>query len=255
MLAQYTAEFVRNCTRKASVLMAGKEGSGRRSPARTGVAHRHGRLGRGGHHALELRAHPDVTAIQQSDYITEVIHEIEMAVRAEKSGDRSNRIIKQLEAHEEELEGPPRAAGRPTRKKDDLLTWEQLGIDGLFVDEAHLFKNLYRFTKMTWVAGLPLTSSERAFDLFLKTRYTMQLHGHAQRGSGFATATPVANTMAEIHTMMRYLQPNRLAELGLQQFDAWAATFGESVTALEIAPDAAAIGCTRASRASSTCPS
>jgi N12 class adenine-specific DNA methylase len=90
---------------------------------------------------------------------------------------------------------------------------------------------------MTRVAGLPLTSSERAFDLFLKTRYTMQLHGHAQRGVVFATATPVANTMAEIHTMMRYLQPNRLEELGLQQFDAWAATFGESVTALEIAPD------------------
>ncbi len=117
------------------------------------------------------------------------------------------------------------------------MTWELLGVDGLFVDEAHLHKNLYRFTKMTRVAGLPLTSSERAFDLYLKTRYTMQLQGHAQRGVVFATATPVANTMAEIHTMMRYLQPNRLEELGLQQFDAWAATFGESVTALEIAPD------------------
>ena len=122
-------------------------------------------------------------------------------------------------------------------KKDDLLSWEQLGIDTLFVDEAHLFKNLYRFTKMTRVAGLPLANSERAFDLFLKTRYTMRLHGGAQRGVVFATATPVANTMAEVHTMMRYLQPRRLEALGLQQFDAWAATFGESVTALEIAPD------------------
>lgn len=90
---------------------------------------------------------------------------------------------------------------------------------------------------MTRVAGLPLSNSERAFDLFLKTRYTMGLHGDRQRGVVFATATPVANTMAEIHTMMRYLQPNRLRELGLEQFDAWAATFGESVTALEIAPD------------------
>ncbi|MBI2749094.1 MAG: DEAD/DEAH box helicase [Burkholderiales bacterium] len=107
----------------------------------------------------------------------------------------------------------------------------------LFVDEAHLHKNLYRFTKMTRVAGLPMTNSERAFDLYLKTRYTMKVHGHAQRGVVFSTATPVANTMAEIHTMMRYLQPRRLEELGLQQFDAWAATFGESVTALEIAPD------------------
>ncbi|MBK8359311.1 MAG: hypothetical protein IPL15_10160 [Comamonadaceae bacterium] len=82
----------------------------------------------------------------------------------------------------------------------------------------------------------------------------MQLHGHAQRGVVFATATPVANTMAEIHTMMRYLQPNRLAGLGLQQFVTWAATFGESVTALGIAPDGGNIGCTRASRVSSTCP-
>ncbi|MDU7588726.1 MAG: DEAD/DEAH box helicase, partial [Acidovorax sp.] len=121
-------------------------------------------------------------------------------------------------------------------RKDDLLTWEQLGIDWLFVDEAHLHKNLFRFSKMR-VAGLPMASSERAFDLYLKTRYTMQLHGNRQRGVVFATATPVANTMAEIHTMQRYLQPRRLEELGLQQFDAWAATFGESVTALEIAPD------------------
>ena len=90
---------------------------------------------------------------------------------------------------------------------------------------------------MTRVAGLPQSNSERAFDLYLKTRYTMKLHGNAQRGVVFATATPVANTMAEIHTMQRYLQPRRLEELGLQQFDAWAATFGESVTALEIAPD------------------
>ncbi|MDO8777579.1 MAG: DEAD/DEAH box helicase, partial [Burkholderiaceae bacterium] len=169
-------------------------------------------------------------------FIKEIIHELEMAVRAEKSNDKSNRIVKQLEAMKKNW------AARLERlladqKKDDLLTWELLGIDCLFVDEAHLHKNLYRFTKMTRVAGLPLTSSERAFDLFLKTRYTMKIHGHAQRGVVFATATPVANTMAEIHTMMRYLQPNRLEELGLQQFDAWAATFGESVTALEIAPD------------------
>lgn len=169
-------------------------------------------------------------------FIKEIIHEIEMAVRAEKSNDRSNRIVKQLEAMKKNWAVRLEKLSAD-QKKDDLLSWELLGIDALFVDEAHLHKNLYRFTKMTRVAGLPLTSSERAFDLFLKTRYTMQLHGHAQRGVVFATATPVANTMAEIHTMMRYLQPNRLAELGLQQFDAWAATFGESVTALEIAPD------------------
>jgi N12 class adenine-specific DNA methylase len=112
-------------------------------------------------------------------FIKEIIHEIEMAVRAEKSNDRSNRIVKQLEAMKKNW------AVRlekllADQKKDDLLTWEQLGIDALFVDEAHLHKNLYRFTKMTRVAGLPLTNSERAFDLFLKTRYTMQLTGGAR---------------------------------------------------------------------------
>jgi len=234
MLAQYTAEFVRLYP-NASVLMASKEdleGDRRRELV--------SRIATGDWDAVVI-THSSFERIKMSPqftetFIKEIIHEIEMAVRAEKGNDRSNRIIKQLEAMKKNW------AARlekllSDKKKDDLLTWEQLGIDCLFVDEAHLHKNLYRFTKMTRVAGLPMTSSERAFDLFLKTRYTMQIHGHAQRGVVFATATPVANTMAEIHTMMRYLQPRRLEELGLQQFDAWAATFGESVTALEIAPD------------------
>lgn len=234
MLAQYTAEFVRLYP-QASVLMAGKEdleGDRRRELV--------SRIATGDWDAVVI-THSSFERIRMSpqfteDYITEVIHEIEMAVRAEKSGDRSNRIIKQLEAQKKSWKVRLERLVAD-KKKDDLLTWEQLGIDGLFVDEAHLFKNLYRFTKMTRVAGLPLSNSERAFDLYLKTRYTMQLHGRAQRGVVFATATPVANTMAEIHTMQRYLQPRRLEALGLQQFDAWAATFGESVTALEIAPD------------------
>lgn len=234
MLQQYTAEFVRLYP-NASVLMASKEdleGDRRRELV--------SRIATGDWDAVVI-THSSFERIKMSPqfteaFIKEIIHELEMAVRAEKSNDRSNRIVKQLEAMKKNW------AARLERlladqKKDALLTWELLGIDCLFVDEAHLHKNLYRFTKMTRVAGLPMTSSERAFDLFLKTRYTMQIHGHAQRGVVFATATPVANTMAEIHTMMRYLQPNRLEELGLQQFDAWAATFGESVTALEIAPD------------------
>lgn len=234
MLAQYTAEFVRLYP-QASVLMAGKEdleGDRRRELV--------SRIATGDWDAVVI-THSSLERIRMSpqfteDYIAEVIHEIEMAVRAEKSGDRSNRIIKQLEAQKKSWKARLERLAAD-RKKDDLLTWEQLGIDGLYIDEAHLFKNLYRFTKMTRVAGLPLSNSERAFDLYLKTRYTMKLHGNAQRGVVFATATPVANTMAEIHTMQRYLQPRRLEELGLQQFDAWAATFGESVTALEIAPD------------------
>jgi N12 class adenine-specific DNA methylase len=234
MLAQYTAEFVRLYP-QASVLMAGKEdleGDRRRELV--------SRIATGDWDAVVI-THSSFERIQMSPlftqtYIEDVMHEIDMAVRAEKSGDRSNRIIKQLEAMKKNWRARLERL-QADAKKDDLLTWEQLGIDGLFVDEAHLFKNLYRFTKMTRVAGLPLTNSERAFDLYLKTRYTMKLHGRAQRGVVFATATPVANTMAEIHTMQRYLQPQRLEELGLQQFDAWAATFGESVTALEIAPD------------------
>jgi len=234
MLAQYTAEFVRLYP-NASVLMASKEdleGDRRRELV--------SRIATGDWDAVVI-THSSFERIKLSPqftegYIKEIIHEIEMAVRAEKSNDRSNRIVKQLEAMKKSWQARLEKLSADS-KKDDLLTWEQLGIDWLFVDEAHLHKNLYRFTKMTRVAGLPLTSSERAFDLFLKTRYTMQRHGNAQRGVVFATATPVANTMAEVHTMMRYLQPKRLEELGLQQFDAWAATFGESVTALEIAPD------------------
>jgi N12 class adenine-specific DNA methylase len=234
MLAQYTAEFVRLYP-NASVLMATKEdleGDRRRELV--------SRIATGDWDAVVI-THSSFERIKLSPqftegYIKEIIHEIEMAVRAEKSNDRSNRIVKQLEAMKKSWQARLEKLSADS-KKDDLLTWEQLGIDWLFVDEAHLHKNLYRFTKMTRVAGLPLTSSERAFDLYLKTRYTMQRQGNAQRGVVFATATPVANTMAEIHTMMRYLQPNRLEELGLQQFDAWAATFGENVTALEIAPD------------------
>ncbi|MBI5720668.1 MAG: DEAD/DEAH box helicase [Burkholderiales bacterium] len=238
MLAQYTAEFVRLYP-QAAVLMAAKEdleGDRRRELV--------SRIATGDWDAVVI-THSSFERIRMSPsftqtYIEEIMHEIEMAVRAEKQGDRSNRIIKQLEAQKKNWRARLERL-LADGKKDDLLTWEQLGVDGLFVDEAHLFKNLYRFTKMTRVAGLPLTNSERAFDLYLKTRYTMQLHERqrpgAQRGVVFATATPVANTMAEIHTMQRYLQPRRLEELGLQQFDAWAATFGESITALEIAPD------------------
>lgn len=234
MLAQYTAEFVRLYP-NAAVLMAGKEdleGDRRRELV--------ARIATGDWDAVVI-THSSFERIKMSpqfheSFIKEIISEIEMAVRAERSNDRSNRIVKQLEVMKKQW------AVRlekllADKKKDDLLTWEQLGIDCLFVDEAHLHKNLYRFTKMTRVAGLPMSNSERAFDLYLKTRYTMKLHSNAQRGVVFSTATPVANTMAEIHTMMRYLQPRRLEELGLQQFDAWAATFGESVTALEIAPD------------------
>ncbi|MCL2590914.1 MAG: DEAD/DEAH box helicase [Betaproteobacteria bacterium] len=232
MLQQYTAEFVRLYP-QASVLMASKEDlSGERRQEFVS------RIATGNFDAI-IMTHASFERIKPSvqytiQFIKEVIEDIRLAILAMRD-ERSNRIVKQLETIKKVWEA--RLSDLSAQeKKDDILTWEQLGIDWLFIDEAHLFKNLFRFSKMQ-VAGLPLTSSQRAFDLYVKTRYTMQRHEGRQRGVVFATATPVANTMAEIHTMMRYLQPARLTELGLYQFDAWAATFGEAVTALEIAPD------------------
>src|SRR6267154_5679157 len=122
-------------------------------------------------------------------------------------------------------------------KKDNTLTFEELGIDRLFIDEAHKFKNLFYVTKMTRVAGLPQTASERAFDLFLKVQHIQEKN----KGGGvvFATGTPISNTMAEMFTMQRYLQMGTLRKNGLQHFDSWAGTFGETVTAMELSPDGA----------------
>jgi TolA-binding protein len=120
-------------------------------------------------------------------------------------------------------------------KKDNTLTFEELGIDRLFIDEAQRFKNLFYVTKMTRVAGLPQTASERAFDLFLKVQHIQSRN----KGGGvvFATGTPISNTMAEMFTMQRYLQMNTLRRASLQHFDSWAGTFGETVTSMELAPD------------------
>jgi hypothetical protein len=122
-------------------------------------------------------------------------------------------------------------------KKDNTLTFEELGVDRLFIDEAQYFKNLFYVSKMTRIAGLPQTASERAFDLFLKTRYIQQVNGGG--GVVFATGTPISNSMAEMFTMQRYLQMAALTKLHVHHFDSWAATFGEPVTAMELAPDGA----------------
>src|SRR5581483_6971541 len=120
-------------------------------------------------------------------------------------------------------------------KKDDGLVFDELGVDHLFIDEAHYFKNLETPTKMDRVAGIQTGGSERAFDLFMKCRY---LHGlHPGRGVTFATGTPISNTLVELYTMQRFLDPDGLAARGIDHFDAWAATFGEVVEAMEISPD------------------
>ncbi|RTL35375.1 MAG: DEAD/DEAH box helicase [Burkholderiales bacterium] len=234
MLEQYTAEFVRLYP-FASVLMATKEdlaGDRRREFV--------SRIATGDWDAVIL-THSTFELLPMSreftvGHIKAIIRELELAVRATKADDRSNRIVKQLERMKKVWKVRLERLDNQERK-DDFLCWEALGIDYLFTDEAHLHKNLWRHTKMARIAGLPLSNSQRAFDLYLKTRYTMSLHRGPARGVVLATATPVANSMAEIHTFQRYLQPHTLRALGLEQFDAWAATFGETVTALEIAPD------------------
>ena len=122
-----------------------------------------------------------------------------------------------------------------TARKDDVITFEELGVDRLFVDEAHGFKNLSVFTKMRNVAGISQTEAQKSSDLFLKCRYMDEITGG--RGVVFATGTPVSNSMTELYTMQRYLQYNTLRARGLQHFDAWASTFGETVTSIELAPE------------------
>lgn len=120
-------------------------------------------------------------------------------------------------------------------KKDDVITFEELGIDKLYVDEAHSFKNLYLYTKMRNVAGIGQTEAQKSSDMFMKCRYMDELTGG--KGVVFATGTPVSNTMSELYTMQRYLQYDSLKENGLEHFDSWASTFGETVTALELSPE------------------
>ncbi len=175
-----------------------------------------------------------VTARQE--FITSQIDEIESAIREQKAESRGTRLVKELERVRKRLQFKLDALSAED-KKDQTLTFEELGVDRLFVDEAHKFKNLFYVTKMTRVAGLPQTASERAFDLFLKVGHIQQRNGGG--GVVFATGTPISNTMAEMFTMQRYLQMTSLRRLGLQHFDSWAGTFGETVTAMELSPDGA----------------
>lgn len=124
-------------------------------------------------------------------------------------------------------------------RKDDVVTFEELGVDRLFVDEAHSFKNLFLYTKMRNVAGLSQTEALKSSDLFMKCRYMDELTG--KRGIVFATGTPISNSMTEMYTMQRYLQYDALCSHGLQHFDAWASTFGETITAMELAPEGYAL--------------
>jgi N12 class adenine-specific DNA methylase len=171
----------------------------------------------------------------QVRFFKEQLDELEEIQR--QHADSSNRrLVKELEKAKKRLEARLEALAAD-HKKDNTLTFEELGVDRLFVDEAHYFKNLFYVSKMTRIAGLPQTASERAFDMYLKVRHVQSVNGGG--GVVFATGTPIANSMAEMFTMQRYLQPDDLKKHNLHHFDGWAATFGEPVTAMELSPDGA----------------
>jgi len=171
----------------------------------------------------------------QKRFFDEQLHELEM-IRREHADSSNRRLVKELEKAKKRLEAKLQALAAE-HKKDNTLTFEELGVDRIFVDEAHFFKNLFYITKMTRIAGLPQTASERAFDMYLKVRHVQSMNGGG--GVVFATGTPIANSMAEMFTMQRYLQPEDLKKHNLHHFDSWAATFGEPVTAMELSPDGA----------------
>lgn len=164
------------------------------------------------------------------DQIADITFSIEEA--AHQAG--QNYTIKQLEKTKKSLQARMKKLNDQTRK-DDVVTFEQLGVDRLFVDESHSFKNLFLYTKMRNVAGISQTDAQKSSDMFMKCRYMDELTGG--RGITFATGTPVSNSMTELYTIMRYLQYDTLMRMGMGHFDSWAATFGEAVTAIELSPE------------------
>ena len=171
----------------------------------------------------------------QERFFREQLDELEK-IKREHADPDNRRLVKELEKAKKRLEAKLEALAA-SHKKDNTLTFEELGVDRLFVDEAHYFKNLFYVSKMTRIAGLPQTASERAFDMYLKVRHVQSVNSGG--GVVFATGTPIANSMAEMFTMQRYLQPDDLKKHNLNHFDSWAATFGEPVTAMELSPDGA----------------
>jgi len=164
---------------------------------------------------------------EQIDEITEGIAEVQASGGERFTVKQLERTRKSLEARLEKLQAESR--------KDDVVTFEQLGVDRLFVDEAHNYKNLFLYTKMRNVAGLSTSDAQKSSDMFAKCRYMDEITG--SRGVIFATGTPISNSMTELYTMQRYLQYDRLQELSMTHFDCWASRFGETTTALELAPE------------------
>ncbi|MCI8412634.1 MAG: DEAD/DEAH box helicase family protein [Clostridia bacterium] len=177
----------------------------------------------------------NVSKERQIRKVQEEIANVERSIQAQKEDKNASRgSIKNLEQIKKNREAQLKELTDDT-KKDNVLIFEDLGVDYLFVDEAHYYKNLFLFTKMNNVAGISKAASKRASDLQMKCEYINELHG-GDKGVVFATGTPISNSMTEMYTMQKYLQPSELKDMGIEFFDGWAADFGETVTALEMAP-------------------
>ena len=171
---------------------------------------------------------------RQEKILERQISDLTIGIDDLKNNDGENYTIKQLVKSREKLEEKLKKLNDQS-KKDNVITFEQLGCDRIFVDEAHYFKNLFLFTKMRNVGGIAQSEAQKSSDLFMKCQYLDELTGG--KGIVFATGTPISNSMVEMYTMQRYLQYNALEERDLLQFDSWASTFGETVTAIELSPE------------------
>ena len=171
---------------------------------------------------------------RQRAILEQQLEEITGGIAELKRNRGENFSIKQLEKSKKSIRQKLDKLNDQT-KKDDVVTFEELGVDRLFVDESHYYKNLYLYTKMRNVGGIAQTEAQKSSDLFMKCRYLDEITGG--RGTVFATGTPISNSMVELYTIQRYLQYNTLVKNGLQHFDAWASTFGETITAVELTPE------------------
>lgn len=171
---------------------------------------------------------------RQRDILQRQIDELIEGIAQLKSKNGERFSIKQLEKSKKSIEAKLKKLNDQSRK-DDVVTFEELGVDRIFIDESHYYKNLYLYTKMTNVGGIAQTEAQKSSDLFMKTQYLDEITGG--RGVIFATGTPISNSMVELYTIQRYLQYDTLRSMNLQHFDSWASTFGQTVTAVELTPE------------------
>ena len=171
---------------------------------------------------------------RQKAIVERQIDDITLALADARSEDSRSFTVKQMEKTKKILEAKLQKLNDQTRK-DDVVTFEELGVDRLFVDESHFYKNMFLYTKMRNIAGIAQTDAQKSSDMFAKCQYLDELTGG--KGVTFATGTPVSNSMVELYTIMRYLQYDTLQKMGLSHFDDWAASFGETVTAIELSPE------------------